>query len=274
MEVEEEFLRLLDDAIQWLKTGFREREPAVMEAGDGAKRRPAGEKLQVATKAPAVQARPGIIPSDNGRGGMEKRAGDMKDTQVIRGRMREVEEEIWACSKCHLHAGRQKAVPGEGKIDADIMFIGEGPGVQEDLEGRPFVGRAGQLLTRMLAAIQLRREEVYITNIVKCRPPENRVPLPDEVATCFPYLERQIDVIRPLIIVCLGGPAIQALIKTGLGITKLRGSFHRYRDIPVLATYHPAAVLRFPDRYKRDVWNDLKLLRDFYKDIKSIDNGP
>jgi DNA polymerase len=125
------------------------------------------------------------------------------------------------------------------------------------------------LLTRMLAAIELTREGVYITNIVKCRPPGNRNPQPDEVDSCYPYLARQIAMIEPLIIVCLGGPAAKTIIKSELGITKLRGTFHRYGVIPVLATYHPAAVLRFPEKYKRDVWNDLKLLRDFYGDLRT-----
>jgi DNA polymerase len=148
------------------------------------------------------------------------------------------------------------------------MFIGEGPGEMEDIEGEPFVGKAGQLLTKMLSAIRLKREEVYITNVVKCRPPGNRTPLPEEVGVCFPYLERQIELISPLIICCLGGPAANALLGSDSGISKLRGTIHLYRDIPVIPTYHPAAVLRFPDKYKRQVWNDLKMLRDYYRDIK------
>jgi DNA polymerase len=121
----------------------------------------------------------------------------------------------------------------------------------------------------MLSAIGLTRKEVYITNIVKCRPPGNRNPQPDEVERCYTYLARQIAMIEPLIIVCLGGPAAKTIIKRELAITKLRGAFHRYGVIPVLATYHPAAVLRFPEKYKRDVWNDLKLLRDFYRDLRT-----
>ena len=139
----------------------------------------------------------------------------------------------------------------------------------EDIKGEPFVGRAGQLLTKMLAAIELTREEVYITNIVKCRPPQNRAPLPEESGACFPYLERQLELIDPKIICCLGGPSAQLILSTNQGISKLRGTVHRYRGIPVVPTYHPAAVLRFPDKYKRDVWNDLKMLRDFARDLRS-----
>ncbi len=180
-----------------------------------------------------------------------------------------IAREVSACQKCGLHKGRLNPVAGEGNPDADIMFIGEGPGEMEDIKGKPFVGRAGKLLTKMLAAINLTREEVFITNIVKCRPPNNRTPLPEEVNACFPYLERQINVIQPLIICCLGGPATKTLLNTREGISKLRGTIRKYNDIPVIPTYHPAAVLRFPDKYKRAVWNDLKVLRDLYAELKS-----
>jgi DNA polymerase len=179
-----------------------------------------------------------------------------------------VDQEIRRCRKCRLHENRKNAVPGAGDTTADILFVGEGPGEQEDVQGLPFVGKAGQLLTRMLAAIDLSREQVYITNIVKCRPPGNRNPLPDEVDSCFPYLERQIGMIQPLVIVCLGGPAAQAILHSTLSITRLREGMHRYADIPVVATYHPAAVLRYPEKYKRAVWNDLKLLRALYRDLR------
>ena len=124
-------------------------------------------------------------------------------------------------------------------------------------------------MTKMLSAIQLSRNEVYITNIVKCRPPSNRNPLPDEVAACYPFLKRQIEIIDPRIILCLGSPAARTLLDTEAGVTRLRGEFHHYQNIPVLPTYHPAAVLRFPEKYKRPVWNDLKLLRDYYREIST-----
>lgn len=267
MDTVEKFLRLIDDAVNWLKTGYGEHLNQNIDKPSFGKAINSKSDIQRVVESRVVSSSDSVSTPRGSEAGGD--SGELRDIEVVRDRMREIEEEIYSCTKCRLHSGRKRAVPGEGDISADIMFIGEGPGVQEDQQGRPFVGRAGQLLTKMLAAIQLRREEVYITNIVKCRPPENRAPLPDEVAACLPYLERQIEVIRPLIIVCLGGPAAQALVKTDLGITKLHGSFQHYNNIPVLPTYHPAAVLRFPERYKRDVWNDLKLLRDFYKDIRS-----
>ncbi len=191
-----------------------------------------------------------------------------KQTTDSRGRLHEIEEQVRVCRKCRLCKGRKTAVPGEGNSDADIILIGEGPGAREDETGRPFVGKAGQLLTRMLASINLTREEVYITNIVKCRPPGNRDPLTDEVHACLPYLEQQIEIIQPLIIVCLGLPAIRTLTGTNQGISRMRGTFQQYKEYPVLPTYHPAAVLRFPEKYKRPVWNDLKMLRDYYRDVK------
>ena len=168
-----------------------------------------------------------------------------------------------------LSKKRQNIVFGEGNEKARLVFVGEGPGYEEDAVGRPFVGKAGQLLTKIIAAIGMAREEVYITNVVKCRPPGNRAPLPDEVEACFPYLEQQIRMIGPRIIMCLGGPAVKTILKSNTWITKLRGQIHHFNEVPVIATYHPAAVLRFPERYKRDVWNDLKLLRDLYRDICS-----
>jgi uracil-DNA glycosylase family 4 len=180
----------------------------------------------------------------------------------------ELHRTIAGCTRCPLHAGRRNAVPGKGPASAGIMFVGEGPGEMEDIQGEPFVGKAGQLLTRMLHAIQLTREEVFITNVVKCRPPGNRAPFPEEVNACFPYLERQLELIDPRIICCLGGSAAGAFLGNQSGITRLRGTIHLFRGRAVIPTYHPAAVLRFPEKYKRPVWNDLKLLRDYYRDIR------
>jgi len=193
---------------------------------------------------------------------------EVKNKGTVQEQMEKIEQEIRSCTRCPLHQSRKNSVPGKGNLHAEIMFIGEGPGEIEDIKGEPFVGKAGELLTRMLKAINLHRGEVYITNIVKCRPPQNRTPLPNEVSSCLPYLERQIELISPLIICCLGGPAVKALLGSPLGISRLRGKIHNYRGIPVIPTYHPSAVLRFPEKYKRDSWNDLKLLRDFYNDLK------
>ena len=155
---------------------------------------------------------------------------------------------------------RTNAVPGEGNPSARLMFIGEGPGATEDATGRPFVGQAGQLLTSILEAIELEREDVYITNIVKCRPPQNRKPLPDEVAACIPYLHRQIALIRPKVLVALGGTAGEALLGVRRTLGDLRGKVHSYGGIPLIVTYHPAALLRNPN-WKKPTWDDIRIAR-------------
>ena len=155
---------------------------------------------------------------------------------------------------------RTHAVPGEGNAEARLMLIGEGPGATEDATGRPFVGQAGQLLNSILEAIELRREDVYITNIVKCRPPQNRKPLPDEIVACMPYLHRQIALIRPKVIVALGGTAGEALLGVRRSLGDLRGKVHSYGGIPLIATYHPAALLRNPN-WKKPTWDDIRIAR-------------
>lgn len=168
---------------------------------------------------------------------------------------------VAVCRQCGLCEGRTQAVLGVGDHDADWLFVGEGPGAEEDQRGEPFVGQAGKLLDSMLAAIGLRRgEKVYIANAVKCRPPGNRTPAPEEMAACRPYLERQIELIRPKLIVALGRPAAQTLLLTEVKIGAARGRLHRYRDIPVVVTYHPAYLLRnLPDKAR--AWEDLCLMR-------------
>ena len=166
------------------------------------------------------------------------------------------------CSRCKLHTlGRKQVVFGVGNPDADLMFVGEAPGADEDLQGEPFVGRAGQLLTKIIEAIDLRREDVYIANVIKCRPPQNRNPEPDEVEQCEPFLFRQIDVIKPKVIVALGKFAAQCLLKTTDPITRIRGREYRYRDAILIPTYHPAYLLRNPSS-KREVWEDMKRVRE------------
>ena len=165
------------------------------------------------------------------------------------------------CSRCKLHAqGRRQVVFGVGNPDADLMFVGEGPGADEDIQGEPFVGRAGQLLTKIIEAIELTRGDVYIANVVKCRPPNNRNPEPDEVEQCEPFLFRQIEIIRPRVIVALGKFAAQCLLKTDAPITRIRGREFTYRDAVLIPTYHPAYLLRNPSA-KRDVWEDMKRVR-------------
>ncbi|HXR09579.1 MAG TPA: uracil-DNA glycosylase, partial [Candidatus Acidoferrales bacterium] len=166
-------------------------------------------------------------------------------------------EDLGECTRCRLHEQRNKIVFGAGNPRAELVFVGEGPGHDEDVQGLPFVGRAGKLLTQMIEAMGLTREQVYICNVVKCRPPENRKPEDDEVATCSPYLYRQLDVIAPKAIVCLGGTAAQALLKTKDSISRFRGTWFDFRNTKLLATYHPAYLLRNPNA-KGEVWKDLQ----------------
>jgi DNA polymerase len=165
------------------------------------------------------------------------------------------------CSRCKLHTlGRRQVVFGVGNPNADLMFVGEAPGADEDIQGEPFVGRAGQLLTKIIEAINLNREDVYIANVIKCRPPQNRNPEPDEVEQCEPFLFRQIETIKPKVIVALGKFAAQSLLKTTEPITRIRGREYKYRDAILMPTYHPAYLLRNPSS-KREVWEDMKRVR-------------
>jgi DNA polymerase len=259
------FEELLDDAIDFLRSGFREKRPVRARSDQGGTDSPDGAVPAAGSDSPAAGS---DVPPSTAAGVKTSDVPAAVHSELAGFSLPQLHEQILGCTRCRLSSGRNLAVPGEGDHKADILLIGEGPGAEEDRQGKPFVGRAGQLLTKMLAAIQLTREEVFITNIVKCRPPRNRNPLPDEAQACFPYLKRQIELIAPRIIMCLGGPAAQRITGSELGITRLRGSFHTFMDYPVLATYHPAAVLRFPDKYKRPVWNDLKMLRDFYRDVR------
>ena len=162
-----------------------------------------------------------------------------------------------ACKRCELHKARKQAVPGQGALNPEIMFVGEGPGADEDEQGLAFVGRAGQLLTKMIEAMGYTREQVFIGNVVKCRPPNNRPPQPEEMAACLPYLKAQIALLRPKVIVALGATAVRGLLRIETGITRLRGQWQNLDGIPVMPTYHPAYLLRNPSA-KREVWDDLK----------------
>jgi len=163
-----------------------------------------------------------------------------------------------SCRKCgELSRARHNVVFGVGNPRTELMFIGEAPGADEDERGEPFVGRAGQLLTKIIEAMGFKREEIYIANVLKCRPPENRAPLPNETANCLPYLERQIELIQPKVIVALGATAVRALLNVQIGITKMRGNWYDYRGIPIMPTFHPAYLLRNPPA-KKFVWADMK----------------
>jgi len=172
----------------------------------------------------------------------------------------QIRAELGECTRCKLHRTRHTIVFGEGNEQARLMFVGEGPGAEEDAQGRPFVGEAGALLTRMIQAIGLQRHQVYIANIVKCRPPGNRDPEEDEITACVPFLWQQIEALQPRVICALGRVAAQTLLGTTQGITQLRGRFHRIRGVLILPTYHPAYLLRTPSK-KREAWIDLQMVQ-------------
>ena len=199
---------------------------------------PAARKLDVLPVSPGVSL---FEP-------MNKIAGDS---------LPKILADIGECTRCKLHRGRTKLVFGDGNPKAELVFVGEGPGRDEDAQGLPFVGRAGKLLTQMIEAMGLQRKDVYICNVVKCRPPENRTPEKDEVETCSPFLLRQLDAIAPKVIVCLGSVAAQTLLQTNRGISHFRGEWLDFRGRKLLATYHPAYLLRNPSA-KGEVWKDLQ----------------
>jgi uracil-DNA glycosylase len=188
--------------------------------------------------------------------------------KIGEGTLQTIREDIGDCIRCKLHKGRTKIVFGDGHPHAKLLFIGEGPGRDEDLQGLPFVGRAGKLLTQMIEAMGLRRSDVYICNVVKCRPPENRAPEKDEVAACSPFLFRQIDLVDPKVIVCLGSIAAQTILETTRGISQFRGQWLEFRGRKLMATYHPAYLLRNPAA-KGEVWKDLqKVMAELGLEVK------
>lgn len=216
-----------------------------------------------------VWGRRAVVPADTG-GGNEPAAHESVDAAPSRKEaassglslLTMLRAEIGpACTRCKLHTlGRTQVVFGVGNPDADLMFVGEAPGADEDLQGEPFVGRAGQLLTKIVEAIGLRRDQVYIANIIKCRPPGNRNPEPDEVEQCEPFLFQQVAAIKPQVIVALGKFAAQSLLRTTDPITRLRGRSFNYRGATLIPTFHPAYLLRNPSA-KREVWDDMKKVR-------------
>ena len=176
--------------------------------------------------------------------------------------------EIGQCKGCGLCQARTHAVPGEGNLDSPVLFVGEGPGGEEDRTGRPFVGPAGQLLDKMISAIGLKRSDVFIANVVKCRPPGNRTPEQEEAEACMPFLRKQFMIIRPKIIVCLGATAARHLIDSGIRITKDRGSWYEKKGCRFLVTYHPSALLRDESK-KKDAWEDFKSLKKALEELKN-----
>ena len=212
-----------------------------------------------AKKKESVPSGPISITESVSNGPKEKWQADVS--------LNDLDRHICNCTKCRLGVTRTKFVFGVGNPKADLLVIGEAPGADEDKQGEPFVGRAGQLLNKILEAVNFKREEVYIANILKCRPPENRRPHPDEVEQCEPYLWKQIELIKPKFILCLGLTAAQTLLKTQESLTNLRASVHNYHGVPTYVTYHPAALLRNPD-WKRPTWEDVKKLRNAYDKSK------
>jgi DNA polymerase len=194
--------------------------------------------------------------------GLEIVSEDTLQDAELRGlpTLQAVADVIAGCARCSLAGGRTHTVPGEGNPTARLMLVGEGPGATEDQTGRPFVGQAGQLLDKILEAIGLPRETVFIANIVKCRPPQNRKPLPDEMAACLPFLRRQIALVQPAVLIALGGTAAEGLLGVKKGLGELRNKVHRYHGIPLVVTYHPAALLRNPN-WKKPTWDDVRIAR-------------
>ncbi len=211
-----------------------------------------------ASDGPAAPAAPAVWPAGLSIGRIESELFDGPHAQLRT--LANVARVTEACTQCTLSATATRNVPGEGPATAQFVCVGEAPGANEDATGRPFVGRAGQLLDKILAAIGLTREEVFICNVLKHRPPGNRNPHPDEVAACKPYLVRQIEILRPKVIVAFGTFAAQTLLETPLSIAKLRGQVHRYYGVPLVVTYHPAALLRNP-AWKRPTWDDVRYAR-------------
>ena len=207
-------------------------------------------------KQPSVQTQP------TGTALFEDFAQSLEKLSPSNETFEQIHAEIGDCTRCPLHLERTHVVHTEGNRKARLMFVGEAPGADEDAQARPFVGRAGQLLTKIIEAIGMKREEVLIGNVNRCRPPQNRAPMPDEAATCKPYLEREIAAAQPDVIVVLGNTALRNLLDTREGITRARGRFHDYKGIKVMPTFHPAYLLRDPSK-KRETWEDLKKVRDY-----------
>src|SRR5216684_6530073 len=203
-----------------------------------------------ATAVPNIDSKP-VLPVATGPSLFEG-AGKIPGETLLK-----VREDLGECARCKLHKTRNKIVFGDGSAKAQLVFVGEGPGADEDEQGLPFVGRAGKLLTQMIEAMGLQRSDVYICNVVKCRPPENRAPEPDEVSACSPFLVRQIDSIHPKVIVCLGATAAKTILNTTRGISQFRGEWLEWRGRKLMATYHPAYLLRNPSA-KSEVWKDLQ----------------
>ena len=218
-------------------------------------------RASVAEKAPAEDPRTRADAEAPTAVLLETSAATIQASHPPAAPLRELAGLVAACRRCSLCRTRTQTVFADGSPSARLLFVGEAPGRDEDAQGLPFVGRAGQLLNKMIAAIELRREEVYICNVLKCRPPDNRVPAPDEVEQCLPFLEQQIALVKPALICALGLSAAQALLQTKSSMSSMRGKTFAFRGVPLIPTYHPAALLRNPG-LKREAWVDLQRVRD------------
>ena len=226
-------------------------------------RRPVAEATSIGEAAPASAERAGegepAVVAGSDASFFDSPTPVVQDKAAA---LKAIREDIGDCTRCRLHKGRKNIVFGVGNVNADIMFVGEGPGADEDEQGEPFVGRAGQLLNNMISAMGIRREDVYIANIVKCRPPGNRTPERDECDTCSPFLLRQIDVIRPKVIVALGAVAAKNLLAVNDSMANLRRRWYDFKGSRLLVTYHPAFLLRDP-RQKKEAWKDLQMVMKY-----------
>ncbi len=257
---EDNLKRKLEDRLRYyedigIRLFYRERTPGAAEppvtTALPQSPLPQPRKYGAVPSTPAPAAKIAVLPVAQGPSLFEAAERIEGDS------LERIRADIGDCTRCKLCRARQNIVFGDGNAKAELVFIGEGPGHDEDLQGLPFVGRAGKLLTQMIDAMGLERREVYICNVVKCRPPENRPPEKDEIATCSPFLLRQLETIRPKVIVCLGSVAAQALLGTNRSISHYRGEWLEFRGARLMATYHPAYLLRNPNA-KGDVWKDLQ----------------
>lgn len=244
----------LEGHLAWLK-----EEGAQKVAADPTLLRTAASAPKVLKKETIKVSSLGNLPASGGKPAVPV-VQPLETSTVGNPALAEIAQRVAACRKCVLGKTRTNTVPGQGNPQTEIMFVGEGPGEDEDRQGLAFVGRAGQLLTRMIIRMGLTREQVFIGNIVKCRPPGNRAPLPDEMAACLPYLREQITILKPKVIVCLGATAVKGLLNNQLGITKLRGHWQKYEGVDVMPTFHPSFLLRGGGEDKArwwEVWDDL-----------------
>ena len=259
--------KILDDFLTWV----RQNETAGMEwfldeeSGAAVQPQPAGEdpfdeicRQFVAQTLPLIENQPARPDADPA--GLDKAAA-----------LATLRNEVLPCTACALHQSRKSVVFGSGSANAEVVFVGEAPGRDEDIQGEPFVGRSGQLLTKILAAIGYGRDEVFICNILKCRPPNNRDPQPAEVTACEPHLKQQLAILNPRAICCLGRVAAQTLLGTDASLKRLRETVHFYEGIPVMATYHPAALLRNPS-WKRETWNDVRKLKALVDTLNALED--